>query len=315
MKYNKDNLITVGIINLIGLSLDDLSAILSEHFAYYEILIVANALDQPVDTLEDSFNKYNNIRCILLNGQYPREILEFVVLEQAIGDLVVLFDPSTDPVYIPIMAAEILGGADFMALQYEGKFFSIYGILSWFYGWLIYLITGARIPSNLSNSVAISRRITSTINESSPPHRYLKLMNTQLAYKTKILRVKDKQPKITMNQLMERISLGMDVLSSASPRLIKFASVLSLLCAILNGLYLFYVAGVYILLPDVQKGWTTTSLVLATMFCILFFVLSVIGATAGNILRQSMQMPTYGVAHEFSSSEIIYNINQKNVES
>lgn len=315
-KLNTESLLSLVVLKYGDIDFKNLSSELDKHFTYYEILFITDVKKSNENYLENHLNELKNIRVILINDTYQREVLEDIAMDQAIGDIVIFYEPGTDLECIYRIAETILKGKDFVGVKYnDSDGFSIYAVLSWIFYKLIYLLTGTRIPTNLSNTLGVSRNLISAISENRLPHRYLKLMNAQFCYESKILPGGGKRPKTTLRQLWERLAFGFDVLGSASPRLIKFASILALSFALINGAYIFYVLSIYLFKSNVQEGWATTSLVMASMFSVLFFVLSVIGITCSSIMRQDRQIARYGVVREITSSGVISTLTQINVET
>lgn len=315
-QINSESLLSVAVLDYSGLDFKKLSSQLAKQFLYYEILILTDVKKSKENFIQEHINGCKNTRVILLNDQYQREVLEGVVLDQAIGDIVIFYEAGTDVECIYCIADAVMNGKDFVGVRYnDSGNFSAYVVLSRLFYTLIYLLTGTRIPINLSNTLGVSRNLISAILENGLPHRYLKLTNAQFCYESTILSGGGQRPKTTLRQLWERIAFGFDVLGSASPRLIKFASILALFFALLNGAYIFFVLGIYLFKSNVQEGWATTSLIMASMFSVLFFVLSVIGITCSSIMRQEIQIPRYGVVREITSSGVISTMAQTNVES
>ncbi len=314
MKCNKENLITVAFLELDNLDLEAYSKTLSEEFLYYEILLIVNDLQLSETEGAKILSNHSNVRLIRLNGRYSQDVIETVILEESIGDVVVMLPSSVGPENVSQLVNKVLSGDDYVVIRYaKESTYSFYSFFNWFYCLLLYIITGIKIPSGLSNCVAVSRNLIGAINHSNVPHRYLKLMNVQLGKGIVCLDGDVKRPSVSLAYLAERISFGVDVLSNASPRLIKFTAVLALGVSMVNALYLVYVVMAYMLL-DVERGWTTMSLMMSAMFCVLFFVLSIVAATTKNIMYQNKQYPSYGIKKEESSSDLINKIAKSNVE-
>jgi len=112
---------------------------------------------------------------------------------------------------------------------------------------------------------------------------------------------------------LKNLKFSLEIFISSSDRLLKFASIIALLIFLLNFIYFFYSLGIRIFKEDVERGWTSTSLILSIMFGALFFILFILIEYLSIIYKETKKGPLYYISTEINNADLFINFNQKNI--
>ena len=85
---------------------------------------------------------------------------------------------------------------------------------------------------------------------------------------------------------------------------LRLVTSISVLGALLNVIYAFYVLGVALTDRNVQPGWVSTSLQLSGMFFLVCCCLGVIGEYLLNLTKQTIKAPRFHLAEELASPKV-----------
>ena len=86
------------------------------------------------------------------------------------------------------------------------------------------------------------------------------------------------------------------------------------MASMLNLLVVLYVVmGFLFFRKYIPQGWTSTQIVNATMFFLMFLILAIIGEYVARILRETKKGDVYFLSDESNSSVFPGDINRKNV--
>lgn len=315
---NTEHLISVAITNTENLleTLPCIEKILLEHFTFFEILIIQhNAAEEQIKKVTQALSTVKNGRCIMINNSVSYEQSLQIFIEKSIGDFILFVNPTTDDVtLIPQLIQQTADGKDYVAVEHapaQGNI--IYFAAAYLFHAFIYILTGVMVPQCSSSYSCINRKLASALQQGNRC-LYIKLFARQFGYCVGTIPTQKTTPKLSLSLLLNKFRTALEIVSESSARLISFASLLSLACCIANALYLLYVSAVHLFVPTVQAGWTTTSLLLASMFAAIFFVLFAIGMVCTSVLKQNAKHQHNMVAQELGSSDNVFNFNKLNVE-
>jgi len=176
-------------------------------------------------------------------------------------------------------------------------------------------LAGYKIETDWSNFVCFSRRIVNCILQVKDKNRYLKYLSIEYGFTRDHITYKtiNRSKQSRSVNLLKKIDASINMLVSNTNKPIKIAAGLGYLASIANISYIIYVIFVNIFKPDVAEGWTSSSLVLASMFAILFFIMSIICNYIACIKDEIKTGPLFYIAEEHNSCIIFENINRKNV--
>ena len=321
----KDLLISVTIVTqndaqLISETLKEISTVLSSNFAYHEILIIDNCSnDDTVNTICLLQETYPNIRLIILSKEYDQEIAIAAGLDHSIGDFVVVMDHRTDPAHlIPKLIAKGQKGNDVIIGEKNGR-----DEYSYIEQWCISIfykiykkLTGFEISANAAHYRVLSRRAINSITQIKSKVRHLKQSNTLIgftqahfSYEPKKNIKKDKRKK-HLGKLIFR-SIDLIVSNSTSP--LRLVSYMGLIASFVNFTYIGYIFIVALFKKEVAEGWLSTSIMNATMFFILFIILTVLSEYISRILIETKDQPLYFIREEYDSKLMEPHLKKINV--
>lgn len=253
----RDNLfenvfVSVGITfeyRLDGCLLRSLGKFCANQFVFYEIIAAVNPslIDAEV---EQEILTIPNMRVVILNDTASEAILREKILEQAIGDFIMLFEPyEADFSVIPTLLALNIKGNDFTSLLYDDKF-STYSHFSNFYHKIIGKLTGYLIDSHISGTCCFSRSLVTAIINQKIGQNNLRLLIASMGFRHAYVNGAKRQPN-SLHEILKKLNASLDILGSVPQKLLQFTSWLLLSCCIGNVLYATYAAGVWIFNPKV----------------------------------------------------------------
>lgn len=260
---------------------------------------------------------YPNIRLVVLSKQYDPEIAIFAGLENSIGDYIALIDIHMDPPsLIPKLIEKAFSGYDVVIVENKNKqnepilekilSFTFYKIASQ----LLHLTSSSKD----SYSRVLSRRALNSIIKIRSKNRFLKYVNQligfphiTLSYSRDITVPKKKK------NLLQRINTGINMIISNSLVPLRLATTVGFIASLLNLIFLGYIFIVVLVKERITEGWITTSVMNATMFFLLFSILTVVSEYIARILEETKDQPLYFIAEEYTSSSLPGDTERLNV--
>jgi len=298
---------------------EDTVKVLNGNYENYEILLVDNgSTDGTTKLAKELLCKYKNIRLLVLAKEYSEQIVYTAALENCIGDFTVIMDINSDPPQlIPEMTDLAYTGKDVVIARREnaGNHSPLYRFFAFMFYTLSNLLAGYKIDTNWSNYVCFSRKIINCILQVKDKNRYLKYLSIEYGFargyvKYKTINRSNKRKKV---DLIRKIDSAISMFVSNTNKPIKIAAFMGYIACFLNIAYIVYVIAVNFLKPDVAEGWTSSSIVLASMFAILFFIISIICNYIACIMDEVKTGPLFSIAEECNSCVLFENLNKNNV--
>jgi dolichol-phosphate mannosyltransferase len=316
VSMKKDNFISVGLV-LKGCTetsqIEDLHKILNDKYNYFEILILNTNIDGN-DRNKKLLKQLSNLRIIELASYVDIEVAHTVLIENCIGDYCSIIDLAHDSLTDFENMLEKVENYDVIIGKREKKVQSFFeSITSKFFYKSISLFTGIKINSMYSDFFVINRKVINFITKNEDRVKFLKLIkfnNGFSRYEYSYMPVGNKSNKRTF---FENVNFTIDVLVNYSHRLIRMATILSLITSFVNLFYIIYVLGSYLLKDNIAQGWTSSSLYSSAMYFILFLVLAVIGEYIRMIMQNQKNTPFYEITDEKSSISLFST--KKNVDN
>jgi polyisoprenyl-phosphate glycosyltransferase len=299
--------------------LEEISAVLAASFAHYEIVLIENgSSDDTVPAIRGQMQRYQHIRLVVLSREYEQQVAWTAALESSIGDFVILMDMDSDPPrIIPDLVAKAQGGFDVVTAEARRRDHQtmLYRLLSRNFYRLSNVVTEYKVNLDSSNYVCFSRKMVNAILQVKDRVRFLKFLQTEIGYSHATIPFEPIQRggRKGCRQLLQRFFFAVETLVSHSTKLIRLATSLALLTSIISLGYLLYALVIKIFMTDVAEGWASTSMVLALMFAVMFFILFIIGEYLALVFKETRKGPLYHVAEEFNSSSLFTSIREKNV--
>ena len=301
--------------------LREVSAVLSAHYANYEVVLVDDASeDDTVARVESLLTKIQCVRIIRLSRSFGVEVAITAGLESAIGDYVVIMMPETDP---PAMIPEIVEacrqgvGIVTGIAETDRRRSPAARLMAAAFHWYARRFWRTNVMLGATHFRVLSRQAVNAFTKIRDAYRQLRWFSAAVGFRsysftyTPLHRTGRSGQRSFWAHANEAIELI--IVNSRHP--LRFASHLGLLASLINLLYLGYVVIVYLFRETVAEGWTTLSLQQGVMFFLVFVVLTVLCEYTGRILEETRSRPLYFVMDEKNSSVLLNDFERRNVVS
>lgn len=309
-----DILLTVVLVvendqDIVDEAVRDIHSVLSETFSYFEILIIDNGSKDYTQLLVKKIQqKIPNIRLLVLSRSYHLEIAFAAALDNSSGDYVVLVDINYDPPrMIPKLIDEAAKGYDIViAERKDRKEDSLIErvLTGWFYG-LLGKILGFEFSTNASYFRVLSRRVVNSVVKIKNKNRYLKYFSAVVGFNhTSVIyqRINRRKLRIKRRGFLKSLIFAFDIIISNSSAPLRLAAIVGVLAGFTNLVFLVYVFVITLVKERVAEGWVTTSVMSATMFFLIFLILTIMSEYIARILNEAKEQPLYFIAEETTSS-------------
>lgn len=294
----------------------ELSELLASKYENYEIIVIDNALSSTtVQKVVALLGELPCIRLIRLSREYSYDTALMAGIQGAIGDYVVLVNPSLDPISeIPVMVEknkthDIVNGA---AAVTEATMLRT-GIGRQLFYWYNRRHLGINIPANATYFIALSRRAVRSIATTNRHDGHIRHLIRQVGYGCATYEYETKEDPTQSHSLKTGVLEALDIVTSHSTQPLRVMSWIGVLASVINLLYAIYVVCVALFKQDIAAGWTTMSLQLSGMFFLLFMFMVILAEYIGKILKEARNDAPYIVMDELSSTVAIANTNRKNL--
>lgn len=278
----------------------------------FEILVVDNnSNDGTVDEIISLKSLMRNVRILVLSKVYDNEIALTAGLDNCIGDYAILFSLTDDPVeIIPKFIEKLTNGFNICMGISTHSSKLIKGLSKTFID-IAQRLSSSGWVYRPNYTMAIDRKAINSITRTRRKSRNFSYINSLIGFKKTSLKYrpeKAKRENIKNESFFMTMLSIIDIVISNS---FKPLRILSFIGIVFSLLYIGYVALIVILYlffdqkQLIPKGWVTLSIVLGSMFFILFSTLSVISEYLIRILGETRNEPFYFISEEINQSEIL----------
>ena len=311
----KDNFMSIGLVlnNQISINnIEELHLLLNNKYNYFEIILLNYEVD--IKSYSNLLKKINNIRIIEISSYVDIEIAHTIIIENCIGDycaIIDLFHDSIDDLENMLERAE---DCDVVIGKRKKKFNNFFeSITSKIFYKAISLFTGIKVDSMYSDFFVINRKVINFITKNEDRVKFLKLLKFNNGFSKYEYLYMPLGKKSNRRTFLENINFTIDIIVNYSHRLIRMVTVLSLSIAIMNLFYIVYIFSVFISKDNVAQGWSSSNIYNATIYFVLFLVLSVIGEYIRVIIQNQKKTAFYEITDEKSSVALFSS--KKNIDS
>ncbi len=290
----------------------DMGTALQERYAYYELVIVDNgSTDGSAGFILDHLHAWPNIHFIRLSAPASSEVAITAALEHCIGDHAVLMDPYLDaPEEVMRLLTIAHKGYDVVIAERVNTR-GPGTIQRWAYR-LAGRIVGEKLQPDASYFRVLSRSVIAALTRIRSPRRSLKYFNALVGYRQiHVSTVVDEGLAGAQKRPAASLWRAIDLVISNSFAPLRFVSATGFIASLGSASYLGYAFLVALLKKHVAEGWFTTSVLMSSMFFILFLILSILSEYVIRILEECQSRPLYFVELERASDTNISN--QRNV--
>ena len=296
--------------------------VLSGHYAHYELLVVdseANSEDFS-QLMEQQLKQLPKVRYIRLFNVMSDKVLFAAGLENAIGDVVLAAFPSYYSEENIIEAVDLCcQGNDLVSgvsphgrplLQTVGGF-----LFRKFFGRMV----SYKMPPNDLPFRCVSRRLINAALNMDHFHEFVFLRLANAGGKHAEFVLKNIDPASHRDSLHDSFSKAVSLLVFNTTTPLRIVNMLALFSSFLALLFALYSIAVKLLKNHVVEGWTTTMLVITSLFFFLFLILSFIGEYLVRLIMDHGRKRPYNVIFEKHSSVMLdydkLNIREDSVSS
>ena len=296
--------------------MDRLSTYLSEHFNDHEIIIVKNLERKRAsgqETVETHIlSQIRGVRLLQMAQVCDYQTLVYAGLENSIGDIVILFDVWNDPLeVIGNLVDRILDGCDVMVGCDRGISTFAYRVVRGLFRPVFENLLNYRIPKNSTNLRALSRRAVNDLLKINRHPINIVYDISRLEYESGIYHYSQLK-RTRQKKLSYGIQNIVSILVYDSTKLLRLANIVGLLGSIMGVLMSLYAVFFNLLIHRAVEGWTSMSLFLSVSFCVLFFVLFVLGEYIVRVVEDKDKLGVYTIMHERNSS-VMLDLKRLNV--
>lgn len=314
----KDNFISVGILLKNSISVElikQLHNLLYENYNYFEIILLNYRRDTFYkEDYEGLLKKLTNLRIIELSSFLDTEVANTTLIENCIGDYCAIIDLVHDNLEDLGNMLEKAENYDVIVGKREKKMQTFFeSITSKLFYKTITLFTGIKLNNMYSDFFVINRKVINYITKNEDRVKFLKLLTVNNGFSIYEYSYMPLGKKNNQRSFFENINFTIDVIVNYSHRLIRIATILSLVAATANLFYIFYVIGSYLFKDNIIQGWTSSNLYSSTMYFILFLVLAVFGEYIRIIIQNQKNTLFYEITDEKSSVALFSN--KKNIDN
>jgi len=283
---------------------DDCVAMLRDHFTHFEIILVDDgSTDETPAAVDRAIAAHPPCRLIRLSRQFGTEVAIAAGLENAIGDFVAVLLPASDPTsLVPEMVERCRGGAGVVTgirSSREGEPWYLKLGAAVFYR-LADRLLGVAIPPNSTHFKVLSRQVVNAVIRIPDQARFLRTLTTHVGYRDAYLPYEPirRRTPVRRKSLVEAVKLAVRILVANSLQPLYFIVSIGAVLIVACAGYLLYVLAIYLFLPEVAAGWTSTNAVTATMFGSLALIGTVGVLYLARLLEERSDWPLYFVLEE-----------------
>lgn len=278
----------------------------------YEIIVIDNASeDDTLSLLQVLTQKdgFPNLQVYALTKEVNSDTATWVGFENALGDVVISFDPINDDLnIIPKMLQLSADGKDIVFAKNNTQrpglsYNTAYSIYNLFFR----TISGVNLSTEAPSFRLLSKKVVNYLLKFPNPVQQYRFLAATAGFPKDTITYNSNTPAFqTKKSLRQSLEQGMSLLVSTTKAPMRIVNFCSLFGAAANLIYSIYVLYIAFTKVDVAPGWTTLSLQQSGMFFLISVVLFVLGEYILYMASLSSEGPKYHIAQEMTSSTILH---------
>ena len=297
--------------SVIGYYIKAVTAVLSENFTQYELILVDDgSSDQTVEKCLEFITPTSNIRLLQLSRNYGHEMASTAGLEASRGDYVVLMDSDMQhpPALIPDMVRLAEDGFDVVSASRVNRSDEPWlkrKLAGLFYKFSSRM-TGFHLTGNEGNFRLLKRQVVTELMKMKETNRHLIMMFSYLGFKTKKIPYycQERPAGKSKYSILKLISLSIDSIICFSPHPLRLMSFGSIFISVVMMFYAgFIVFQTLFTESDLSNGIASVIFLTAGLFSVLFLFLAIISEYISRILLEVKKRPLYYIKQETSYKE------------
>ena len=300
-------------------AVEEIDDVMRRHFGDYELIFIDDgSTDGTRSFFERAKSKIPCFRYFRLTRPFGLEVAIACGLEQAIGDVIVVHNPASDPPDLIPLFAEKANDSDGIVIgiatdkSKRSLFYRLaYGV---YFGICKIFLPRAQVYG-ATHFMALTRTALNALLRIKDNFRYIRVLAMYAGFEvTKVpyeFRVRRHPPR--RRRLFPLLANAGHMIVSNSDRPLRIAAIMAAGIGILDFSYLIYIVGTKFLLSNVESGWASTNFFNAVMFGVMFLVLAVLCEYMAEMRSEVKSRPLYVVQGELQSNVMLANAETRNV--
>jgi len=300
---------------------EEIDAVMRSHFGDYELIFIDDgSSDGTRSFFERAKANVSSFRYFRLTRPFGLEVAIACGLEQAIGDVIVVLNPASDPPERIPHFAEKANDSDGIVIGIASDKFKrsfVYHLAYWLYFGLCKVFLARSQVYGATHFMALTRTALNALLRIKDSFRYVRVLAmyagfevTQVPYEFKLRRWPPRKRK-----LIPLLADAGHTIVSNSDRPLRIAALISAAIGIVDFAYLLYVVATWALYREVEPGWASTNFFNAVMFGVMFLILAVVCEYLAEMRGEVKRRPLYVVRGELHSNVMLVNPETRNVVS
>lgn len=276
----------------------------------YELIVIDNAsTDKTISLLRNvtSQSGLPNLQVYALTKEVDRDTTAWVGIEHALGDFVVILNPSEDDLNVlPIMIEKALSGSEvvFASNKLIPKQTFGYQVANGLFNFMYKQFNGIHLDKEAPHYRILSKRVVNFILQHNQPAVSYRHLPASAGFIKSYIEYRDPQIFSKPKSLGESIDKGVLLMVSTTRAPMRLVTLLSMFGAGANMIYSIYVVLVGLFFENVAPGWVSMSLQMSGMFFLISLVLLVLGEYILHMASLTNEGPRYHVGQEFTSAKM-----------
>lgn len=292
---------------------------LKKHYRYYELILIDDgSTDRSMEIIDSLILQMEGIRCLRLSRRYGKEIAIYAGLENTIGDYVVVLSPESDPVTLLssfVQKAANSGGIVYGISMKKENQSRLYRICRGLFFSIFVRLFRLDIPKHATYYLAFSRSALNALIRIKDKVRFVRHLSMTIGFPKESIHYKSEYRNEEKTQRLQFQSFedAIAMITRHSTLPLRAVAWIGIAGSIMNVIYVGYIILIYFIKDHVAEGWVTTSMLNASMYLLLFLVLTVFSRYFIVILDEMRNRPEYFIAEEKSSSILLTHPERLNV--
>lgn len=289
-------------------SVRELHKYIDTNFIDYEIIVVED-LPRTIKyrELDALLKEVSSVRFIELSYKIDYEVAVTVGLENSIGDYVIVYNPSQDPLKVITDMVEMCCKKDIEVVvgvsQNSKKSFGYRAVRPFISSVLDEI--GYQIPKDATTLRCLSRAAVNSATKARNFHHQIFVRIAQCGLGSCLYNYSVKNVEKNRKTLFKSIKSGLNLLVFNSTKPLRWMSLLGVLGSFFALTFASYSFIMRLISHNVVEGWSSTVILVSILFMLLFIILSFFGEYLNRLLNEQSRHEPYWIVNERNSSVMV----------